>query len=82
LDSIPYEDLAPLLEESTQVEPGSVPAAMALLDLDGWDSMGMVMFIALVDERFGVELSVHDLHECKSAGELAERIFQHQQKQQ
>lgn len=81
MDSVPYEDLAPLLEESTQAESGSLPAATALLDLDGWDSMGMVMFIALVEEQFGVELSVHDLRECESAGDLAQRISQHKQGQ-
>ena len=74
MDCASYAELAPLLEEATQSEQGSVGEATVLLDLEGWDSMGMVMFIAWVEERFGVELSVHDLRECESAGRLAECV--------
>lgn len=56
--------ILPLLEEATQAAPDSIAPQQALPDLDGWDSMGMVMFIGLVKMRRGVELSVHQLREC------------------
>ena len=63
-----------LLEESTMAEPGAIARDEALMDFPGWDSMGMVMFISLVTERFGVELSAHDIRECTTPEALAERV--------
>jgi hypothetical protein len=36
-----------MLEEATQAEPGSLSAAQVLKELEGWDSLGVVMFIGL-----------------------------------
>ena len=36
--------------------------------------MGMVMFMGLVQEEYDLELSVYDLRECVTAGELTERV--------
>ena len=63
-----------LLEEATMCEAGDIAADAALSEVPGWDSMGMVMFIGLITERFGVELSSHDIRECETAEALAQRV--------
>lgn len=63
-----------LLEEATLSDPGTFPVSTPLHEVEGWDSMGMVMFISLVTERFRVELTAHDLRECGTADELQQRI--------
>ena len=59
---------------TTQAIPGSVAAAAALGDLSGWDSMGLVIFIELVQNRTGVQLAVHDLRACAHPADLLELI--------
>ena len=63
-----------LLEEATQALEGSLSTEQVLRELDGWDSMGMVMFIGLVQRNLSVELSVHDLHESETVADLLERV--------
>ena len=62
--------ILPLLEEATQAAPESIALQQALPDLEGWDSMGMVMFIGLVKMRRGVELTVHQLRDCAAVEDL------------
>jgi len=59
-----------LLEESTQHADDTLHADLYLRDIEGWDSMGMVMFIGLVKERLGIELTVHDLSQRETVAEL------------
>ncbi len=59
-----------LLEESTQAAAGSLESGQVLKELDGWDSLGVVMFIGLVLEQLAVELSVHEIRECARVADL------------
>lgn len=65
-----------LLEEATQAPEGTLTQDLVLKDMEGWDSMGMVMFIGLVQQYLSVELSVHDLRESATVAELAARILE------
>ncbi len=58
------------IEEATQSEEGSLPGDVQLKAIVGWDSMGMVWFMSLVEEHHGVELSVFDLRDCETPGDL------------
>jgi acyl carrier protein len=66
--------LTELLEEATQSPESSLDADLQLEAVDGWDSMGAVMFLGLVREHFRLELSVYDLRDCITVGELTGRI--------
>lgn len=57
-------ELTQMIEEATQALPGSVSAETDLGSLDGWDSMGLVIFIDLAQSKAGVEVAVHDLRAC------------------
>lgn len=63
-----------MLEEATQADEGAISEDQELKDMEGWDSMGIVFFMGLVQEHLNVELSVHDLRETTSAGDLCARI--------
>jgi acyl carrier protein len=63
-----------MLEEATQAEPGSLSSAQVLKELEGWDSLGVVMFIGLVLEHFALEISVHEIRDCVTVAELEARL--------
>jgi acyl carrier protein len=65
-----------LFEEATQAPEGTLSRDLVLKDMEGWDSMGMVMFIGLVQQYLTVELSVHDLRDSGTIAELAARIME------
>lgn len=59
-----------LLEEATQADPGSLRPATVLKEHEGWDSLGAVMFIGLVEEHLHVSLSVADLRASATVADL------------
>lgn len=63
--------MSSLIEEAIQALPGSVGGETQLGNLDGWDSMGLVIFIELVQERTGAVLAVHDLRACASPADVS-----------
>lgn len=71
---IEIAELTALIEEAVQALPGSVEPDTDLGGLDGWDSMGLVIFIELVQTKTGVELAVHDLRACSRPPEVAALI--------
>ena len=74
LRALPVAEVIALMEESTQALPQSLGPDSRLVELSGWDSMGMVMFMGLVRDQCGVELSVYDLRECATVRDLAAAI--------
>jgi hypothetical protein len=71
---VTIEDVRLMLEDATQSLPGSIGPHCEIQALDGWDSMGMVMFMGLVHDQCGLELSVHDLRECETLEQLVHLI--------
>jgi acyl carrier protein len=67
---ISIEQLTGLVEEATQSTPGKVSAGTELASLDGWDSMGLVVFVELVQSQVDVELAVHELRACATPAEV------------
>lgn len=53
-----------------QAEPGSTTADDRIASLAGWDSMAIIMFIAMADEMLGLTLNVDALASCKTVGDL------------
>lgn len=59
-----------LLDEITEAAPGTVKGTETLRALEGWDSLALVSFIAVVDERFGVTLPAAKLQKCTTVEDL------------
>lgn len=57
------------LDELLEAEPGTLTGAELLQDMDSWDSLAVVGFIALVDEH-GVTLSPNHIAKCKTVDDL------------
>ena len=68
------EQLNAMIEEATQALPDTVTSATDLGSLDGWDSMGLVIFIDLVQTQVGIEIAVHDLRACSHSHEVLAMI--------
>ncbi|HIG11925.1 MAG: hypothetical protein ABGY71_11345 [bacterium] len=72
---VSVSQVALMIEEAIQAVPGSVDDSIRLGNLDGWDSMGLVIFIELVKEKAGAELSVHGLRACGSCADVQQLIL-------
>ena len=50
--------------------PGTLDGAEKLEEVDGWDSVALVSFLAMVDEHFGRRLAPRDVGKCETVDEL------------
>ena len=59
-----------LLESQMDVPDGSLNENQPLAGLEGWDSMAAVLFIALADEKLGLNISGNEIAGSKTMGDL------------
>jgi acyl carrier protein len=59
-----------LMDELIEAEPGTLKGPEALSEVEGWDSVAVMGFIALVDEQFELALSPKRLAECRTIDDL------------
>ncbi len=67
-------DFLKRLDELLELKPGTLSPEDRLQDLEGWDSLAVMGFIALADEHYSVILSPQQLASCKSVGELIQLV--------
>ena len=58
------------LEDVLEADVESINGDETLADLGSWDSLAVVSFIAMVDEKCGVTLAASKLADAKSVGDL------------
>ena len=58
-------------EELLELPSGSLEGSTLLEDLPGWDSLAIVGFMAMADEKYGVVLSPRQFQTCNSLQDLA-----------
>ena len=59
-----------LLERTLEAPPRSLTGGERLADLEGWDSLSTVAFIAEVDKRLGLALPARRVVACRTVDEL------------
>jgi acyl carrier protein len=59
-----------LLEEIAEAEEGTLTGNESLSDLEIWDSLGIVTFIARIDEELDVTLSPEKISQAESIQDL------------
>lgn len=59
-----------LLDELFELPAGTLKGTERLEDLEGWNSLGMMSFIALANEHFGVTLSPRQFLNCETVDDL------------
>jgi acyl carrier protein len=65
-----------LLDELVEAKPGTIHGDEELRSVEGWDSLAVVGFIALVDQHFGVQLSASKLQNCRTVSDLVQLLPQ------
>jgi acyl carrier protein len=58
------------LDELLEFEPGTITGSETLDSLDGWNSLAVISFMALVDERFGVSLQPRQIAASTTVSDL------------
>lgn len=66
------------LEELLEVSSGSLNTDSVLAEIEEWDSIAVVSFIALADADYGAAVSPKGITECRVVGDLADLIVRHQ----
>ena len=59
-----------MLEGEMELPAGSLDEHQALADVDGWDSMAALQFIALADDKVGVSVSGDQIARSRTLSEL------------
>ncbi|MGH9559065.1 MAG: acyl carrier protein [Bryobacteraceae bacterium] len=57
-------------EELLEQPSGTLTGAEKLEEVEGWDSVALVSFLALADEHFGRRLAPRDVGKCETVDEL------------
>lgn len=58
------------LDEMLELAPGSLAGDEKLEALESWDSLAVISFIALVDERFGIVVEGRRLAQARTIDDL------------
>ena len=61
-------------EEIVEAETGEISGKTLLADVEGWDSLAVMGFIAMVDEEFGLSLEPKALKSCNSVQDLVRLV--------
>jgi acyl carrier protein len=59
-----------LLEEVVEAGPGTISGSETVARLEGWNSLAVISFMALADERLGVTLQPRQISGCKTVADL------------
>ncbi|MGQ9371562.1 acyl carrier protein [Azospirillum sp. A39] len=64
------KDFLLALDEMLELDPGTLTGAEELESLDDWDSLAVISFIALVDEKLGIVVEGEKLANARTVGDL------------
>jgi len=56
--------------EALRAAPGSIHEGDQLQNLEGWDSIGALSVIALIDEHYGTTVEARELANCATVSDL------------
>jgi acyl carrier protein len=62
------------LDEILDLPPGTLKGDEALDELEGWDSVAVITFIAMADSEFGAMLPPKEIAVCSNVRDLADLV--------
>ena len=65
-----HKEILQEIEPLIRVPPGSLTGTEELKGLKGWDSLAVIEFVALVDEKYGVELTADAVRRSERVQDL------------
>lgn len=66
------EDKMIIVEDTLDVEPGSLKEDTKLVNLEEWDSLAKLNIMALAKKRKGLAIDADQLMDCKTVSDLFE----------
>lgn len=73
-EPISSTDLLALIEQQLNAEPNTISIDMQLADIKGWDSMGVLLLMAELDDRLGITLAPDVLANLKSVKDIVNAV--------
>lgn len=70
---MPESEFLKFIDELMEKDPGTLKGP-ELLEENGWDSLSVISFIALVDEHFGFTVSPAELAKCTRVEDLVSLV--------
>ena len=58
------------LDEILENPPGTITGDEMIADLERWDSLAAILFIAMLDQHLGITAEASKVAECKSVQDL------------
>lgn len=58
------------LEQALEIDPGKIAGHESLNEIEWWDSMAALTFMAVADQELHVEVSGAQLQQCKTVTDL------------
>ena len=74
--SIAVAELLNLVEDLLNIDRGSITIETRLVNVPAWDSMGVLLLMAEMDERFGITLNEAALAKLKGTADIVEVVRQ------
>ncbi len=65
------------LDDLLELDPGTLTGSEELKDIEAWDSLAVMGFIAMVDEEFDVMVPPAQLSKCKTVVDLIALVENH-----
>jgi acyl carrier protein len=69
-----YQELTPIFHEAFGNDSIELRPEMTAKDVEGWDSMKMVMIIVAVEQHFGLRLKTREIDALTSVGDFVRLI--------
>jgi len=66
-----------LLDDLFEEDPNTLTGDEPLAELEIWDSLTALGYIALVDEEFNIILSGNDIEQCTTVNDLVKLVEPH-----
>jgi acyl carrier protein len=63
-----------LVEDLLNIDQGSLTGETRLVNLPAWDSMGVLLLMAEMDERFGITLNETTLANLRSTADIVDIV--------
>jgi acyl carrier protein len=72
-----HETILLSLDDLLELDPGTLKGSEELKDIEAWDSLAVMGFIAMVDEEFDVMVPPAQLSKCKTVADLISLVEDH-----
>jgi acyl carrier protein len=69
--------LRQILSDVLDIDPEQISDAFSRDDESGWDSMAHLRLITAVEQAFGIKLTMKEIEEIRSYGDLRNRVAAH-----